>query len=101
MKKSCTFLEYLAYSFYFEIVKTGINQKYDFSIETFDLQGPKWVCLIEKMSPIIFSLNKFIKPPLRSRLLFTGLSENPVVGFIFLRQYCISIVQNVNHGNAT
>ena len=94
MKKSCTFLEYLAYSFYFEIVKTGINQKYDFSIETFDLQGPKWVCLIERRKKVSLT-------PSQKQIAFTGLSENPLVGFIFLRQYCISIVQNVNHGNAT
>ena len=40
---------------HFDIVKTGPKQKYDFIINTFDLPASKWVGLIDKMSPIVFS----------------------------------------------
>ena len=35
-----------AYSMYFDFVKTGLNQKYNYFIDTFDLQFQKWVGLI-------------------------------------------------------
>ena len=50
---------FLAYSTYFDIVKTGRNQKYNFCTDTFDLRVPKWVGLIEKMSPIDFYRGNF------------------------------------------
>ena len=39
-------------------MKSAPNQKYDFSIDSYNLQAPKWVSLIEKMTPIVFSRSK-------------------------------------------
>ena len=47
--------ECLAYGMFFAFVKTGLNPKYNFFIYTFELQFPKWVCLIATMLAILFS----------------------------------------------
>ena len=44
-----------AYGMFFDFVKTGLNPKYNFFIDTIDLQFPKWVGLIAKMLEILFS----------------------------------------------
>ena len=40
---------------YFDNVRTGLNQKYKLFIDTFYIKAPKWVGLIENLSPIDFS----------------------------------------------
>ena len=42
-------------SMYFNILKTGNNQKYKSSIELFDLHVSKWPSISEKMTPIVLS----------------------------------------------
>ena len=55
----CFFSVFSAYSTQFNILKCGPNQKYNFCIDNFNLNGPKWVGLIEKMTPIVFSRSNF------------------------------------------
>ena len=43
-----------AYSIHFTILKSGSNQDFNFFIDNFNLQAPKWVGLIEKMTVIAF-----------------------------------------------
>ena len=40
-------------------MKSGPNQKYNFSLDSFNLEAPKWVGLIEKMRPIVFARSNF------------------------------------------
>ena len=50
-----------AYSIHFNILKSGLNQKYIFFINEFNLKAPKWVGLIEeeKNTPICFFWKQF------------------------------------------
>ena len=42
-------------SMYFNILKTGVNQKYKSSIELFDLHVSKWPSISGKMTQIVLS----------------------------------------------
>ena len=42
-----------AYSRCLNIMKIGPKQKYDFSIDTFNLKGPQWVNLNKKRNQLI------------------------------------------------
>ena len=46
---------FLAYSIHFNIMKSGPNQKYNFSLDSFNLEAPKWVSPIKKINQIVFS----------------------------------------------
>jgi hypothetical protein len=48
-----------AYSTHLNIWKSGPNQNYNFCIYNFNLQAPKWVSLIENITPIVFSRSNF------------------------------------------
>ena len=65
---------------HFNILKSGPNQTYNFFLDNFNLQAPKWVSLIEKMTPIIYSRTNF--NPL-SIILKIGVQENPTCQLLF------------------
>ena len=59
-KKKLHFLSvFSASSIHFINFKTGPNQKYNFFIDNFNLQAPKWVGSIEKFTAIVFSRSNF------------------------------------------
>ena len=44
-----------AFSIHFHVLKSGPYQKYTFVIDDLGLQTPKWVIIIEKITPVVFS----------------------------------------------
>jgi hypothetical protein len=48
-----------AYSIHFNILKSGPNQKYNLFIDNLNLRAIKWVGLIEKKTPTVFSRGNF------------------------------------------
>ena len=48
-KIMCFFSVFSAYSTHFNILKSGPNQKYNFFMDNFNLDGPKWVGIIEQI----------------------------------------------------
>ena len=51
-----------AYSIHLNILKSGPNQKYNVFEGNFYIQAPKWVGLIEKMTPVFTSSRSNVNP---------------------------------------